>query len=387
MEHEIRHERDLMTLWLDTVPDLTYREKRILLEITGGLSECFYASEEALRKAGAGHVPEPRILALIKNRNRDFLEEGLGRLLERRIGLLYPGCEAYPEKLAGIFDPPLLLYVRGNPAILSEKDRFTVGVVGSRRPDTYGREVAAYFSAELAKQGICVVSGLAKGVDGIAHKAALAAGGKTVGVLGCGINVTYPAEHLPLFDRMEAEGVLLSEYGPDVPALSWHFPARNRIISGLSNGVLCVQAKKKSGSLITTDFALEQGRQVYAVPARAFDLNYEGTNNLIKNGALCVTSPEDILEDLAGPGGFSEKKLPGALEKRVLLPEPTEEEKKVLACLNLDPCYIDDIIEKSGFGITKTISLLYMLEQKGAVKQPRRGYYIVADFSAGVTYR
>ena len=197
-----------------------------------------------------------------------------------------------------MFDPPDILYVKG---ILSKKlniYNMNIGVVGARNASVYGRELASFFGRELAKEGINIISGLALGIDGMSHRGALYAGGYTVGVLGCGIDVIYPRENAELFFEMYKNGAVISEYGPGVIPNPGFFPIRNRIISGLSDGLLVVEARKKSGSLITADLALEQGKQVYAIPGRITDKSSECTNNLIRQGAMCVVSPKEIIEDL-----------------------------------------------------------------------------------------
>jgi len=386
---DIMYEKDLMSLWFDSQEEINYNQKTIFLKKLGSLEACFYAKKKELLalcedKSAGSHISD-----WITKRSKTFLEERYGYLRDLKVSLTYPERGDYPKKLLRIFDPPYLLYVKGKLINTLDETGTSIGVVGSRSPDTYGREIASYFSKELAQAGIHVISGLASGVDGISHRSALSAGGYTVGVLGCGINVVYPQTNLKLYEDMETHGAIVSEFGPDLKPIGWRFPTRNRIISGLSDGVLCVQAKKGSGSLITTNFALEQNRQVYAVPARAFDLNYEGTNNLIKSGAFCATSPEDIINDLREMRGESlmdsEKKT--RKKQSAQKKEVTAEEKKILSCLNLEPCYIDDVIAQTGYGITQTISSLYVMEEKGLVKQVKRGWYIVADFTRGVTYR
>ena len=250
---------------------------------------------------------------------------------------------------------------------------------------TYGREMAKMLARDLASAGINIISGLARGIDGQAHKGALEGNGYTLGVLGCGINQIYPRENIELFMEMEEKGGIISEYEPDVPGLPKNFPERNRIISGLSDGVIVIEAKKKSGSLITAEYALEQGKQVYAVPGRAYDSNSEGTNNLLKVGALCVTCAEDVLWDLNG--GEMCRKMDVFINKKDCEQEHrninsniemNDTEKMIYKFLDLEPKYIDDIIQKSGLGITNTISTLYIMEEKNIIKQPVKGYYIIS---------
>lgn len=203
---------------------------------------------------------------------------------------------AYPPLLSAIADPPPVLWVRGDPAALVE---LCVGVVGSRYPSAYGLEAATSLAGDLARSGATVVSGLARGVDSAAHQAALDAGGRTVAVLGCGVNMVYPREHDRLQEAIASQGAVVSELIPGTPPLAFHFPARNRIISGLSLALVVVEAAEHSGSLITAALALEQGREVMAVPGSVFSGRHRGCHALIKDGAAVVESAEDVVAVLA----------------------------------------------------------------------------------------
>lgn len=306
-------------------------------------------------------------------------------LAARNIRLIIKGDMDYPRKLLEIHNPPKYLYVRGKLAKSLESTNKNIAIVGSRNMSTYGREMTRMLARDLAKAGINIISGLARGIDSQAHRGALEGGGYTLGVLGCGINVTYPKENIGLYTELEKNGGIISEYGLDVQGFPGNFPQRNRIISGLSDGVIVIEARKKSGSLITAEYALEQGKQVYAVPGRAYDDNSEGTNNLLKMGAMCVTSAEDVLWDLMGgdmcrnKNNFIDKNDDLEVEKNSdvnIDMNPTE--KMIYDFLNLEPMYIDDIIQKSGIGITNTISTLYIMEERNIIKQPVKGYYIIS---------
>ena len=201
----------------------------------------------------------------------------------------------FPEQLRNIPDPPLALFCRGDASLLHEQ--LAIGVVGSRKPTSYGRAVCARLTGELAEAGVTIVSGLAYGIDREAHEAALKAGGRTIGVMGCGIDHIYPAGNRQLYRQMEESALLISEYPPGTPAVPGLFPERNRIISGLSLGVLVVEAAERSGSLITADCALEQGKDVYAVPGSIFSEMSAGPHNLLKQGAKLVTTGREVLEE------------------------------------------------------------------------------------------
>ena len=202
----------------------------------------------------------------------------------------------YPEKLKNIEDSPKELYCLGNLELLNKK---SMAVIGSRNYSEYGKQVAFDFAYSLAKEGICIVSGLAKGIDGFAHSACLKAKGKTIAVLGSGLDVIYPKENEKLYyDILNNGGLIISEYPLGSKPEKWHFPARNRIISGLSDGILVIEARKNSGTNITVDFALDQGKDVFVVPGNIYSKTSDGTNFLMKEGAIPVTSAQDILDYL-----------------------------------------------------------------------------------------
>lgn len=217
------------------------------------------------------------------------------RMRERGISLLTLQDTAYPRKLAAVRDAPYVLYYAGR---LPEEERGAIALIGTRKCSAYGRAMAGEFGAALAEAGILIVSGMARGIDGIGQWAALQAGGYSLGVFGCGVDICYPSENMPLYERLLAEGGVCSEYPPGTAPRAALFPPRNRIISGLCDGVLVIEAKERSGTLITVDMALEQGREVYALPGRATDALSVGCNRLIRQGAALVTSPEEVLEEL-----------------------------------------------------------------------------------------
>lgn len=215
------------------------------------------------------------------------------KLNTSKIKTIRIGDKNYPEKLMNIYGRPQTLYILGNETLLNEK---SIAIIGCRNASNYGLRSAYQFGYELAKKGICIVSGFARGIDTYAHKGALAAKGKTIAVLGCGLNVVYPPENMELYKQILIKGgAIITEYPLESKPERHHFPIRNRIISGLSDGVLVVEAKKKSGTLITVEYALEQGKEVYAIPGNITSENSEGTNELIKEGAIPVTKIEDFM--------------------------------------------------------------------------------------------
>ena len=367
----------LLHLWFTNIPEVGIKTRKLLRTKLGTVESVYNASGEMLLELIGN---EKIVNNIINSPDIEYYDGYLRRLEKNNIRIIYPGHPSYPDKLTHIYEPPDILYVRG---ILWDEHHIhnnnienkSIGIVGSRNPDIYGSELAFKFAGELAKNKITIVSGLARGIDSQAHRGAIEKGGYTIAVLGCGINITYPQENVKLYHDIEENGAIVSEYGLDVSPNPGYFPLRNRIISGLSDGVLVVCAQKRSGSLITADCALEQGRLVYAIPGRLLDEKSAGTNNLIKQGAMCVTTPDDILNDMyMGEGNVVSLDNEETVVKNVLAPM----EKKVYSCLGLEPMYIDDIIQCCNIGITNAISTLYGLEEKGMIKQPIRGYYIVA---------
>jgi DNA processing protein len=271
--------------------------------------------------------------------------------------------EEYPKRLRDIYDPPPLLYIRGE---LKKEDEFAVSVVGSRKTTPYGRWFTEKVSQELARQGVTIVSGMARGIDSLAHWGAISGGGRTIAVLGCGVDVIYPSENRNLFTKIIDHGAILSEFPMGSPPEGGHFPRRNRIISGLSFGVVVVQASEKSGSLITAGYALEQGREVFAVPGNVGTEGSRGTHRLIKEGAKLVETSEDILEELLPQWRKAREVTP---EVEIPKPDLTEEEKVLYELLDEAPLHIDMIIRESRMDPGKVSSLLLNLELKGLVSQ------------------
>jgi DNA processing protein len=265
----------------------------------------------------------------------------------------------YPADLKSIHDPPALLYIRG-----SLPSGEALAVVGSRNASDPGIELTADICFDIAKLGTVIISGLARGIDSAAHRAALEADGLTVAVLGCGIDRIYPPEHQKLFHEITEHGAVISEYPPGTAPLPGHFPGRNRIISGLSKGVLIVEAAKKSGSLITADFALEQGREVFAIPGAIFAANSDGVNKLLKDGAHLVTETADIT-DILWPQ-YRSKQTTSIKTEPLNLTEP---EQNIVQHLTSEPLHIDDLVRKSGLTPMNLSVILLQLELRGAVIQ------------------
>lgn len=278
-------------VWLSRIQNV---RKNILYEILKKikLDELWHADKYKLTNLGFS-MQETK--ELLDEKYRFGLNNYIDYLNKNNINLITIFDKSYPKKLRNIYDPPLVLYAKGNINLLN---RLGIAIVGCRLSTNYGNNISTQFSYILSKYNINVISGLARGIDASSHKGAIKANGNTIAVVGSGLDIIYPYENKYLFTEIiEKGGLIISEYVPGTKPISKNFPQRNRIISGISNGVLVVEAKEKSGSLITAEFALEQGREVYAVPGNINSMNSVGTNELIKQGAKMVTSVSEILED------------------------------------------------------------------------------------------
>lgn len=354
---------ELLYLWFGMISRMTHTVKMNVAMKYGGIRGLWNTSEEQLRD----ELTQAQADGFLEHRDAGKVAAYAEELRRNDITYIYPGHKLYPGKLYDIPDPPMLLFAAGD--VLADLDP-AVAVVGARKASVYGREAANRLSGELAASGVTIVSGMALGIDGAAHRAAMKAGGKTVAVLGSGINVPYPRENYDIYhDIRNGGGVVLSECGLDIRPDAFRFPYRNRIISGLSSGVLIVEAREKSGSLITADQALEQGREVYAVPGRITDSGSRGCNRLIRMGAVCVTQVEDILDEMGINRAESK-----AFNKNLLAPA----EKKVYSCVRLESRHIDDICFETGISVSEVTQILYELEQKRLIKQLVRNYYVRA---------
>lgn len=282
------------------------------------------------------------------------------------IRFITPFETEYPARLKQIYDYPMGLYVKGE---LPPEHAPTVAVVGARGCSDYGRQMARHISGILALEGISIISGLALGTDGAAHQGALDKGCKTYGVLGCGINICYPSSHFRLYECMTKCGGVISEYGPGISPQARNFPMRNRIISGMSDVVLVVEAREKSGSLITAELGLEQGREIFALPGRICDDLSSGCNRLIQHGASILVTPYDIMEYL---GLKREKRLKIHKNNENLLAKP---EKMVYSCLDLQAKHLEEIVQASGISVTDCMGILLELELKGFVRRTNGQYY------------
>ena len=281
--------------------------------------------------------------------------------------LLFPFSPDYPQRLLEIHSPPPLLFIKGNQSLLNSSQ---IAMVGSRKPTPQGIENARQFARMLHEQGFTITSGLAIGIDGAAHQGALSAGGNTLAVLGSGLEYIYPRRHKRLAEEIIQQGAIISEFPPDTPPHPTHFPRRNRIISGMSLGTLVVEASQKSGSLITARFALEQGREVFAVPGSIHNDQATGCHQLIRSGAMLVQHPEQVVEELKGPLGImtTAKSAPD-LSSRVDALGCSPEQKKILQALSAVSSYHpDELSDITGLEAQNLTTMLFELELEGLIK-------------------
>jgi DNA processing protein len=293
----------------------------------------------------------------------DEVEQEVQRAEEAGVKIIPFGSGIYPARLRSIADPPPCLYVKGE---IRREDDKAVAVIGTRSASHYGRRVAGDLCRGLASLGFTVISGMARGIDGVAHDEALNAGGRTIAVLGSGVDRAYPPEHRKLYHRISENGAVISELPLGAPPLAFNFPARNRLISGLSAGVVVVEATEKSGSLITAAIALEQGREVFAVPGEVGSSRSRGGHRLIRQGAKLVENVDDILEEIA-PQLVARDRQPAAL--RTLPVDAQPETHKIFDLLQERSLHIDEVIEASGFSASRVSQILLELELQGFLKQ------------------
>lgn len=329
---------------------------RGLLDHFDNLESAWNASGAALRDAGLG----PQTIEALLRARRDMDPEAeLRRVEALDVRIVTWEDPAYPARLKEIAAPPPVLYLWG---AMEASDDIGVAIVGTRRPSAYGQQVTRQLAGELARASLTIVSGMARGIDAIAHRAALDAGGRTLAVLGSGIDVVYPPEHRKLAEEISISGAVLTDYCLGRQPEPANFPARNRIISGLSLAVVVVEAGESSGALLTADFAAEQGREVLAVPGSIYNRASAGCNRLIQNGARPLLSASDVIEALNLEVTVRQS------EARLHLPEDAVE-RQVLAALTQDPTHVDDVAARCGLPISQTSACLTMLELKGRARQ------------------
>lgn len=355
--------------WLASQSTLSAREKLFLLKRFGDEEALFKVSEAAIEKEQE-LTPTVREV-LLAARKDDSWRQSYERFREQETRLICWDDAEYPEKLREIYDPPYCLFVKGS---LPPPDRKAVAVVGARGCSPYGETVACNLGKQLALHGVSVISGLALGIDGAAHRGTLEGKGATYAVMGCGVDVCYPASHQKLYKQICETGGVLSEFAMGSKPRQAFFPIRNRIISGLADAVVVVEARRRSGSLITADRALEQGKCVYAVPGRISDSLSSGTNWLLSQGAAPLYSMEEFLIDL----GVCGKKEP---VKKILMEIPlAKNERLVYSVLDLTPKFLECIIEETGLDFAEAMDAVYSLVECGCAKEIYKNHYIRTNF-------
>jgi len=342
---------------LKSVPHVGNVTFRRLLAHFGSPERALSATEAELA-AVAGILPAA-VASLLSHDYREAAERECEAATRAGATIVTLHSPYYPLMLLSLPDPPPFLYVKGE----LQSSEMAVAIVGSRRASGYGLSTTETMARELARHGVTVVSGMARGIDTAAHRGALAEGGRSIGVLGCGVDLSYPAENRSLFAEMAAKGALVSEFPMGTLPLAENFPRRNRIISGLSRGVLVVEAAEGSGSLITAQCALEQGRDIFAIPGNIHSMNSRGANRLIKQGAKLVERVEDILEEL--PGGLPRKEAPPSSPRFSFSPQ----EAAVYSALTATPLHIDDLTAKCALTVSEVSAILLRLELSGVIIQ------------------
>ena len=347
-----------------SIPRVGRARTKLLERHFGRLAEAWQGGAGDLKAAG---LDTATITAIVTERPRISPDEEIERLAHVGVQALNWHDPAYPPKLKEIDDLPPVLYVRGR---LTAADEWAVAVVGTRRASVYGRQAAEEFASGLAHNRVTVVSGLARGIDSVAHRAALQAGGRTIAVLACGLDLVYPPEHLRLAQELMESGALVSDYPLGTQPRSEHFPRRNRIMSGMSLGVLMVEGSVTSGARITARQALEQNREVFAVPGSIYSPGCRGTNKLVQDGeAKLVTGVQDILVELNLTMATYQ------MEMKELVPVDAAE-AALLKHLSAQPTHIDEVRRSCGLPIAAVSSALAMLELKGQVRQVGRMNYV-----------
>ncbi|HHV61878.1 MAG TPA: DNA-protecting protein DprA [Firmicutes bacterium] len=354
-----------------------------LVTYFGSAEAAWYASFEELRRVP--NIGDGVASQIIERRGKVDIEGELDRAAALGVSILTLGEEAYPKLLTQIYDPPPVLYIRGS---LAPQDSLAVAVVGCRRPTPYGVCVAERLGYELARRGITVVSGMARGIDSAAHRGALKAGGRTIAVLGCGVDICYPQENIKLMCDIVGSGAVVSEFPFGMRPLAVNFPARNRVISGLSLGTVVVEAGLRSGALITADFALEQGRQVFAVPGDIRRETSKGPHRLLKEGAALVEEVGDILSelglnlepvtlfDLPASGRVTVSSGVDGVEASPGRLGPVA--SRVFQVLGDEPLVVDEIAQRAGIDASLVSASLIALEVDGSVRALPGNAYIKA---------
>lgn len=353
-------EENYYYLALSFVRDIGPLSAKRLLAVFKRPEDIFAASSEEI--AQCQDIGPKKAKAIKDFKDWDMVDKQIKGIREMGIALLNYTNPLYPEALRELDDAPLLIYYKGS---LIKEDKAALAIVGSRDMTDYGGKVALQISAALAKAGITIVSGLARGIDTMAHIGALRSKGRTIAVIGSGLDIIYPSENIDTYRKIASSGCILSEFPLGTHPDKHNFPRRNRLISGLSLGVLVVEATENSGSLITAQYALEQNKEVFAVPGRIDSPLSRGTNSLIKKGAKLVHDTEDIIEELL-------PQLKGLLKTTIEEATPleiTDKEKAIFSLIKEEPVHIDNLLRGSSMSAEEALALLLNLELKGLIRQ------------------
>lgn len=370
-----KSKEDYYWYWLCNVPGLGNKKIRELLTSFENAREVYHASEKLLGCLKA--LKEKDISNLINSKKDTSIYKGFIDLEEKNIHFVHIESEHYPERLKKIYDLPYGLYYKGS---LPQEHIPTVAIIGARDCSNYGREMAKMFGYEFSKLGVQVISGMARGVDSYGHVGAFQGGGQTFAILGCGVDICYPKENINLYMDILEKGGILSEYPPGTNPLAYQFPMRNRIISAFADVIIVVEARVKSGSLITVDQALEQNKEVMVVPGRIGDRLSEGCNNLIKLGAQVITTPEDAYENLGillnNDNNLNKNNIniiAGSYKNNITL---ACQEKMVYSCVDLFPKSMNNIIEETGLDINVITNILLNLELRNYIREVSKNNYV-----------
>lgn len=358
-------EEEKYKYWLANVRPLTDKKKRQMTKDGISAKTLYYIEETYFHSLS--FLNEEEAERILDSRKRWEIDREYELMLKKGIQLYVYGDEEYPKKLTTIASPPYAIYVKGT---LPCEEALAVGIVGARTCSPYGREMAVRMSGILAQNGVQIISGMARGIDGIAQREALKNEGTSYGILAGGVDVCYPKENFELYLDLIRQGGIISEQPVGTQPLSQYFPARNRIISAFSDVLLVIEAREKSGSLITVDMALEQGKEVYAVPGAITSQLSSGCNRLIRQGAGIVLSEEDLLEEL---GIFYEQKMKNQPKNKIKL-EKTE--KLLYSCLALHPKHLSQLAKETGMPVPQLMNQLISLEMRGIVREISKNHYI-----------
>lgn len=349
-------------LALNFLPDIGPVLARKLISVFGNPENIFHMSVNELKKVG--NIGENRARSIVNFKQWDMVQREIDGAMKNNAKLITINDKSYPAGLRHLHDAPLILYIKGE---IKDNDKYAIAIVGSRTPTNYGLQITERMSRKIATYGLTVVSGMARGIDAASHWGALKASSRTIAVLGSGIDVPYPPENRRLMSTIASSGAVISEFPLGTQPNRENFPKRNRIISALSFGVVVIEATVDSGSLITVGYALEQGKEIFAVPGNITSRTSKGTNDLIKKGAKLVESAEEVIDELRPQikGILREDKL--FSEKP--LPAMTDEEKTLYSCLGNEPKHIDTIVRETNMSTNKVLSILLNLELKEVVRQ------------------